>query len=95
MTAPIKPSHADIFRLLQDLGEKVDELAHVVGKPSDDGATGTGLTGRIMRTEAKVLAYDMLKQRVYGALAGLAAASAIIWWLAKDKLAAVFGVTVP
>lgn len=84
---PLKPSHAEIYNLLMDLLERVGEV-------NEDGVTGTGLTGRIMRTEAKVLAYDMLKQRVYGALAGLAVASAIIWWLIKDKLAATFGVSV-
>jgi hypothetical protein len=93
MTAPIKPSHADIFRLLQDLGEKVDELAHIVGKPSDDGATGTGLTGRIMRTEAKVLAYDRLKGNAMTAMATAGVFLAIIWWLIKDRIAGLFGVS--
>jgi hypothetical protein len=71
------------------LGEIRDRL----GKESDDGKSGTGLTGRVIRTEYRVLAYDRLKDRVIGGAMALTMAVAIIWWLTKDKLATVFGVS--
>jgi len=93
------PSHHDIFSaidgLRHDLNAKFDSLSDRIGHEQtlpDGKLIGTGLTGRLIRTEAKVLAYDRLKERIYGGLAVATALIAVIWWLTKQKLADIFGV---
>jgi hypothetical protein len=81
-----QPSHRDIHALLQELLERVGEV-------NEDGTTGTGLTGRIMRTEAKVLAYDRLKAQATAALATAGVFLGVIWWMIKDKVSGLFGVS--
>lgn len=66
-----------------DIYEKLGEILERLGEQDK----------RLVRIEGKVVAYDELKQRAYGALAALTLATAIIWWLIKDKLATFFGVT--
>lgn len=83
---PNKPSHADIYRALRDLS---DRLGHV----SEDGKTGTGLVGRVMRVEYRVSAYDRLKERAMGAAAAGAVALVALWFLIRAKVAAFFGTT--
>lgn len=48
--------------------------------------------GQLSRIEAKVLAYDRLKERVIGAFMALSVALAAFWWLTKDRWGAFFGV---
>lgn len=67
-------------------------ILKTLGSESDDGKSGTGLTGRVIRTEAKVHGYDRLKERAMGALAAMSIAVAILWWLTRQRIAAVFGV---
>lgn len=81
-----KRTHGEIYDLLERV---LDRL----GEESADGSGGTGLIGRVMRMEAKVHAYDELKQRAYGALATLAVSAGVLWWLVKDRLSALFGVS--
>jgi hypothetical protein len=96
MTTPAKPTHIEIYRLLSELSAKVDSLVDAVGEEmtGDDGKVfGTGLTGRIIRTEAKVHAYDLLKQRAIGAFMMLTLSLTILWWLTKDRWAEMFKVS--
>lgn len=86
-----KPTHSEIYAILTDLSGKVDKLVDAVGKESEDGASGTGLTGRIIRTEARVHAYDRLKERATGAVIAAPLFLAAVWWLIKGKLAVLFG----
>jgi len=79
-----KPTHDDIYRALKDIS---DRLGHV----SDDGKTGTGLVGRVMRVEYRVSAYDRLKERAVGAAAAGSVAIVALWFLVKAKIAAFFG----
>jgi hypothetical protein len=88
---PGKPTHSEIYDLLTTLTSKVDKLVDAVGKEAEDGASGTGLTGRIIRTEAKVHAYDKLKERATGAVIATPLFLAALWWLIKSKMAALFG----
>ena len=77
---------------MADMKRMMDDLAEKVGQENEDGTFGSGLTGRIMRTEAKVLAYDRLKERVIGGLMAGTAALAAFWWFAKDRIATFFNV---
>ncbi len=86
------PTHSDIFDLLHQIRHELEKLSERVGEESDDGLGVSGLTGRIIRTEAKVLAYDKLKERVIGGFIAATASLAAIWWLTKDKIAQFFNV---
>lgn len=88
---PGKPTHSEIFEQLTALSRKVDTLVAAIGQESGDGSSGTGLTGRIIRTEAKVHAYDKLKERATGAVIATPLFLAALWWLIKSKMAALFG----
>lgn len=85
MTLPAKRTHAEIYALLESIDQRL-------GHEAEDGKSGTGLTGRVMRTETKVLAYDRLKERAIGGFTALCMATAVLWWLTKDKWASLFGV---
>lgn len=50
------------------------------------------LEGQVGRIETKVLSYDRLKERIIGAFMAATVATAVLWWLTREKLAAVFGV---
>lgn len=92
---PPSPTHRDIYGLIAALDTKLDGLSDRIGHEetgADGTVTGTGLTGRLIRTETKVLAYDQLKERVIGALAAGTVAIGVLWWLVKAKVASVFGV---
>lgn len=89
------PSHRDIFSALDDLRRELGNLSDRIGHEEvqpDGTIVGTGLTGRVIRTEAKVLAYDRLKERFIGGLATASVLVAVIWWLTKDRLSSMFGV---
>lgn len=84
--ANAKRTHGEIYALLERV---LDRL----GEENAEGTGGTGLIGRVMRVEAKVHAYDELKQRAYGAIGALAVSIGVVWWLVKAKVAALFGVS--
>lgn len=74
---------------------EVEALTRAVGQEvvGEDGkVSGTGLTGRIIRTEAKVLSYDRLKERAVGAFFATTALVAVIWWIVKAKVAEALGI---
>lgn len=75
-----KPSHADIYRLL-------GEIKAALGEENEDGSGGTGLTGRLMRVEARVLEYDRWRDRIIGGLSALTILLGVLWWLLKERLA--------
>lgn len=89
------PTHRDIYGLIGELSSKLDGLSDRIGHEEvqpDGSIVGTGLTGRVIRTEAKVHGYDRLKERVIGGFATASVLIAVIWWLVKTKVANVFGV---
>lgn len=90
------PSHREIVSALVELTGKVDSLVERIGHEHTDergNISGTGLTGRIIRTEAKVLAYDRLKAQAAAVLATASLFIGVLWWLTKEKWAHLFGVT--
>lgn len=89
------PSHRDIFQAIDELRLELGNLSDRIGHEeiqADGSVVGTGLTGRVIRTEAKVLAYDRLKERIIGGLATATVLLAVVWWLVKAKIAGLFGV---
>lgn len=89
------PNHRDILTALEALKGDLKELSDRIGCEvigPDGRIGGTGLTGRVIRTEARVLAYDRLKERVIGGLLTGSALMAVLWWIVRQKVASVFGV---
>lgn len=85
-----------LHECLHQTQREVANLVKLIGEEEVDAEgkiTGTGLTGRIIRTEAKVLQYDRLKERIMGGFATATVLLAILWWLTKDRLAHLFGVS--
>lgn len=88
----------DIYKMSNQRVEgKLDELMRLIGKEEEDGSggyTGTGLVGRVRRSESSVEAL-MQKYKAWiawgtGFCTALMAAVAVIWWLVADKMEIVF-----
>lgn len=82
-----------LHECIHDMRAQQALILRALGEESEDGKSGTGLTGRVIRTEAKVLQHDRFKERVIGGFMTLTVALAVVWWLVKDRLAGVFGVS--
>lgn len=99
MTA--QPSHADLREDLRHLIGRIDGLvASVASVETKVEANGTQaiqqfevVNARLEVIEGKVLAYDLLKARVLGAIAAGAVAISALWWAFHAKLEAVLGIT--
>jgi hypothetical protein len=101
------PSHGDILRRLDEVSKKIDsheewrndfrsetlcsigQLIHAVGSISE---TVKSCEDRVKGIEAKVLAYDKMKDRIIGAIMAGGALIVAIWWLIKGRLENFFGV---
>lgn len=86
-----------LHQTVQRVEGKLDELLKTVGAEGEDergGKVGTGLVGRVMRLEtycrARFRQYDRWTAMGMGALAAMVFLAPLIWWLAGDKLAAIF-----
>ncbi len=75
MTAPIKPSHSDIYEMLGELKGTLEEVK-----------------GSVARIDAKVHEHDRLAAMIRGGFIAVSVSLVVLWWLTKEKLAAVFGV---
>jgi hypothetical protein len=78
----VRPTLGQVFERLGEIQAELAGLAERVGQETQDGAGGTGLTGRIIRTEAKVSTYadafDAVKHKALGAVAALTLVSALL-----------------
>jgi hypothetical protein len=92
---PLKPTHTDIFAALASLEGQLQSVLDRIGHESEDGKGGTGLTGRIIRTEAKVSiyadAFDQYKNRAIGAFIAVSMLSFLIMLGLKTWIGNLFG----
>ena len=96
-----QPSHADLREDLHHLIGRIDGLVKSVASVETKvEANGTQakeqfevVNARLEVIEGKVLAYDLLKARVLGAIVAGGVALGALWWLVKDKIAHFFGVS--
>ena len=96
-----QPSHADLREDLRHLIGRIDglvsQVASVDSKVEANGQHAITqfdvVNARLEVIEGKVLAYDLLKARVLGAIVAGGVAVGALWWLVKDKLAHFFGVS--
>lgn len=96
-----QPSHADLREDLRHLIGRIDglvsQVASVDSKVEDNGQNAATqfdvVNSRLEVIEGKVLAYDLLKARVLGAIAAAAVAISALWWAFHAKIEAVLGVT--
>ena len=87
MTEPVRARADDARRLLLQIQSDVGQIRAVLGQETDDGAGGTGLTGRLIRIEARVAAIETLKNQVLGAAAAVTLFGALILMGVKAWLA--------
>jgi hypothetical protein len=76
-----RPSHAEIFARLGEIQTDLRSLSDRVGHESTgaDGAVrGSGLTGRLIRAEARLEGLDALKNKALGGFAALTLVSALL-----------------
>lgn len=96
-----RPTHDDIIRRVEANGAHAAEIFHAVNARLGDifqiienlEVTTDRIDARVEKVEAKVLKYDLMGARIVGALGAFAVAASALWWLVKDKVAAMFGVT--
>ena len=82
--------HHEITTKLTKLTSSIATLSDRVGHESQDGEGGTGLYGRVMRTEAKVESLLSDRNMLRGAAAILVALGAFLVAGIKGWFAAVF-----
>ncbi len=72
------PAQAQVLERLGDIQSQLALLSERVGHESDDGSGGTGLTGRLIRTEAKVDELTGLRNKAIGAVAAVTLVSTLL-----------------
>jgi len=96
-----QPSHREIITRVEGLAdllaqhtqESHDYRAEVRDAMSRIAGSIREVAENVERIEDKVLAYDRMRDRIFGAVGAAAVLIAAIWWLVKDKLATFFGVS--
>jgi len=77
MTEPT-PTHWDLARQIERLSDKVERLAETLGKPNEDGDSGTGFIGQMLRMQRDVSSLNNLKNRGVGFIAAIAFTSTLL-----------------
>lgn len=97
----LQPSHREIITRVEGLAdllaqhtqESHDYRAEVRDAMSRVAGSIRELAETVERIEDKVLAYDRMRDRIVGAIAAGTMFLGALWWLVKDKLAHLFGVS--
>lgn len=76
---------------IRHLDLKLDQILAAIGaEPDSSGHGATGLNGRLVRVEARLASFDRLKDTGAGVVMAAAVFLGVLWWMAKDRLAALF-----
>ena len=101
------PSHNDILRRLDDVARTIEaqetwredfraetkrSVGQLINAVAAISETVESCEDRVKGIEAKVLAYDQMKDRIIGAVMAGGLMIAAIWWLVKGRLESFFGV---
>lgn len=80
-------TEATLARIEANMANGFAELRRVIGEESEDGKGGTGLTGRIVRTEQRVASVYDLKRAGVGFLFACSLLGTVIWFGFKALVA--------
>lgn len=92
LTTKVDTNAKDMSVMIMDVqGIKMDTLAlkNAIGSETtdEDGKkTGTGLFGRVGRTENRQIVYDRWTNRAIGIAMAFTLSGSVLWWLLETKL---------
>lgn len=96
LVVPHNLSMQDLPEILQAILDRQDEIARAIGHEDRDEygkLTGTGVVGRVMRTELAVKSLmderQSWKRYFAGALMSATLLICVIWWLVSQRLGAI------